>query len=62
MGPSKMYYHLVDNIMQQTDPRPPPSSEASLPDGWAKEFDADGDAYYIDHNSGKKIGIVCKDK
>ena len=52
-APNKKYYHYGDNVIQATDPRPPPSEEASFPDGWTKEFDADGDAFFMDHNSGE---------
>ena len=51
-APSRSYYHFGDGVLQQSDPRPPPDSEASLPEGWVIEFDADGDAYFLDHNSG----------
>ena len=46
-----MYYvNHIDGAIQQTDPRPTDDGDP-LPEGWTKEFDVDGDVYYVDHNS-----------
>ena len=52
-GPCKMYHSFKDDIIQQSDPRPPPDEESELPGGWTLAYDADGDVYYTDHNSGQ---------
>ena len=40
--------------MQFSDPRPAQMApgEIRLPAGWEKEFDLDGDVYFVNHDSG----------
>lgn len=55
--PVVFFRNLAEKILQKADPRPDPNAveeddENALPEGWSEEFDADGDKYFIDHNTG----------
>ena len=51
VGAVLLYVNPVDGALQQGDPRPDDSTD-QLPEGWEKAFDDEGDAYFIDHNTG----------
>ena len=51
VGAVLLYVNPVEGTLQQGDPRPDDSAN-QLPEGWEQAFDDEGDAYFIDHNTG----------